>query len=398
MPIRVVAWDMSRHSVLPRGPVRGLAAASVVVIAAVAALLVSAPSTASASAQPTPSVHGSDLAELVVSPDYWKSLCPALHVSGPEAYSQEFLNYAIHVRHAEIADWLRTVELDGYFVSPNPAVEALGDVDESAWRLPARWEDMARCIAAVRDEGWPAVFVFVFDEFWLTMSRLRHVLRELLGPDTMFMQVLWAYRVHAVRAQHGSNAEAAGWFAHRDRPWLGTGGVRSGNPPYDTAWPPSLNIWFPLTMATPDNGCMYIYPKSGDASVRPAADATGTRLHHDHEQGLPGSTANVRALPAAPGQFMGWDGEVHHWGGRSSPITLASERISFNFEAVRNLTIGAQVTRSDVAFWPLDLFPKLGFRLRAIDSTVSASVVHRYMHPVLTTLWCASNRCANLTT
>ena len=40
----------------------------------------------------------------------------------------------------------------------------------------------------------------------------------------------------------------------------------------------------------------------------------------------------VRALPVVPGQYMGWDGWVMHWGSRASGHASAKPRINFAIE------------------------------------------------------------------
>uniref|UniRef100_A0A7S1CBJ4 Uncharacterized protein n=1 Tax=Bicosoecida sp. CB-2014 TaxID=1486930 RepID=A0A7S1CBJ4_9STRA len=309
-----------------------------------------------------------ELAAQASSPVYWRSLCPKLHIGEPHDVAFELSGLP-----GEVMESAELLGIDGYFLG-HPHRR------EEEWRLGdnVTFGDMAACVVSMRQAGWPSVFVWVFDEFWLLVRRLRGILRALLGPDAVMLQPLWAYRVEAASSRSAASheAETGGWFAHRDRPWLGTGNRPKSVPVYegDTPWPPSLNVWLPLTHASPDNGCMYVYPKSTDSTIV-------DRLHRDRET-MRMDAASVRAMPATPGQFMGWDGELLHWGSMAAEESLDCARISVNFEAARNYEIAAIVTHPEAAHFPLDLWPGFGFRLRAIDSTIKG-FKHMNEHRVL---------------
>ena len=112
-------------------------------------------------------------------------------------------------------------------------------------RVPCLHAALARCMRAIGADGWPPVFVFLFDEPWLLFAHV--AFRVLMHPaargavlgaesDVMPMPDFWAFRVSRRRPQHDGLLEDlpqqwrakvdtrlsvvanAGWRPHRDRP------------------------------------------------------------------------------------------------------------------------------------------------------------------------------------
>jgi ectoine hydroxylase-related dioxygenase (phytanoyl-CoA dioxygenase family) len=99
---------------------------------------------------------------------------------------------------------------------------------------------------------------------------------------------------------------ASGWQPHRD-------GIHNAEQ--------RLTIWIPLTEATLDNGCMYLMPKHTPPPGTSLAEADVHTL-----------LQNTRAMPAKPGEALGWTFEVVHWGGAvSEDATHARIALSFEF-------------------------------------------------------------------
>lgn len=317
-------------------------------------------------------IANTTLEEQSTSPEYWRSVCPDLRVLAPRRDAPD-VDASVPIPPSEVDRFKRSLRSTGYFVSDRHP--------PSEWALPAgdatgvdAFTAMASCIVTLRQHGWPGVFVFLFDEPWLLMQRLASTMRGIFGEDAMMLQVLWAYHVDYNDKTHG---EKAGWFPHRDRPWHKPeyGPLR----PRPDTWPPSMNVWVPLTTAAADNGCMYILPKTHDEELAHAIVNSEAAARHKNATGedmvvqsrpTPFEARAVRSLPAEPGQFMGWDGDVLHWGSQAHEDTVHAKRISINFEVARTLELGKAVTERDHAFWPLGLDPSWGFRLRAVDSSV----------------------------
>jgi hypothetical protein len=171
--------------------------------------------------------------------------------------------------------------------------------------------EMARLeagLTALGGAGWPAPFVFLFDEPWLLYARLDGLLSELLGPQYRALAAFFAWVLE--RSDHSS-----GWRPHRDHTIRTVG--EGGNPD-------SVTLWVPITEATPENGCIYVVPATRDPNYSgdlELADAT--------------SLQDVRALPAEPGSVLGWSHQLLHWGGCASP-GVTSPRMSVSAEFQRN--------------------------------------------------------------
>ena len=54
-------------------------------------------------------------------------------------------------------------------------------VDGGDWALPVDHSVLADCVVALRQHGWPGVFGYMFDEFWMLTRRLHGIVRHVLG-------------------------------------------------------------------------------------------------------------------------------------------------------------------------------------------------------------------------
>jgi hypothetical protein len=163
---------------------------------------------------------------------------------------------------------------------------------------PALLDGIRRILAS----GLPPVFIFMYDEPWHHLGRLRRLFEALIGGSYLYNSGIWTWHVDVGPAY-------AGWVPHRDYP---------KHPAVDSNGRPwGLSVWIPLTPTDPDNGCMYVLP---------ARYARG-EIH----------SSNVRdahALPANPGDVLVWRHDVWHWGGRSSEYA-ENPRTSIGVELIR---------------------------------------------------------------
>lgn len=162
------------------------------------------------------------------------------------------------------------------------------------------------------------VFAFIYDPIWQLAHQLDCMISPLLGGNYRFLPDFWAWHVDPAKGQ-------AGWQPHRDK------GAQALLP--DGA-PGSVTAWIPLTDATPLNGCMYIVPADRDPTY-------GTAEENDWKFAY----ADIRALPARPGEFFIWNQAVLHWGSHSSSRAAGRPRMSCAFE----------FQRTDVTPWNLPL-------------------------------------------
>lgn len=185
---------------------------------------------------------------------------------------------------------------------------------EGYFRLPqvfgaARIARMRRIVEAVRADGWPVAFAFVFDEFW-SIARSPQVasfLEAAVGEGYMQNTVVWA---HWVAGERG----VAGWSPHDD--------YREGGDAF-------LSAWIPLTDATVENGCMFLLPAGVSRDISDA---------NDSDRPLPprvvrAALQDVIALPAAAGAMIGWRGNMLHWGGANAGGTEPRVSLALEFRS-----------------------------------------------------------------
>lgn len=206
--------------------------------------------------------------------DYWQNLNPNLTIEStiqPKSIQSGHLeSQAYH----KLCD--RFVK-QGYF-----------QIDSSLSELVI--QNMKTCICTLRQAGWPAVFGYLYDQFWLIwqIPQLVDFLTDVLGADYRQSVNVWSHYVSA-------SSNAAGWPPHAD------GYQEAGK----------LTIWIPLSDATLDNGCIYVIPKHR-LSEQLAERIFETGQLSTADLGI--LLHNTRALPASAGTILAWDYDVMHWG------------------------------------------------------------------------------------
>ncbi|HTI60181.1 phytanoyl-CoA dioxygenase family protein [Mucilaginibacter sp.] len=216
--------------------------------------------------------------ELARSQDYWRQLNPQLNVCADLTFD-DFEKDAL--TNNEIDDMLGKLGREGYFSTQAPLIRK-----EITDRMLLGVENL-------RKAGWHEVWAFVYDEFW-QVTRTPSMLRLLsahLGKGFMAMPHVV---VHYVCPEKGS-----GWSPHVDF--------------YDRH--DRFTVWFPLTDATIDNGCMYIIARHRVSDTLLVKWLNMEDLSHREVKNLLQST---RALPVPAGSILSWKGDVIHWGTISS--------------------------------------------------------------------------------
>ena len=228
------------------------------------------------------------LAIAAQSAEFWRRLAPDLTISDGQPLS------AIQRHPGQAAeDRLRLIN-DGYLHLKSPGI---------AVDLSAISDALERIVVA----GLPASFIGVYDETWAIIAQLEAVLGGLLDGK--------AAMVPNFHADHlGSDSQ--GRLAARQRP---------ANSLFRDKSPKSVNVWVPLTDATPDNGCVYAVPAGQDRNY-------GAKKPERADASLP----SIRALPAGAGDVLIWTGETYTWQGRpnprsGAPATLMS--LSWEFQS-----------------------------------------------------------------
>lgn len=237
--------------------------------------------------------------ENALSPDYWRRLFPEFSVAKVTQVGSSAANSEHFHSHAE--QFARA----GYFqTAPIIPLNLIG-------RLKA-------CLDTVRQNDWPAVFVYVYDELWqVTRSEpVKSLLHALLGRDSRQNCHVWG---HYVQVHDG----AAGWRPHIDNPRT----------------PDRVTIWIALTDATLDNGCMYLIPKNR----APMEIDTAFRKAPTVEKKIVNRLLqNSRALPALAGSVLGWGSGVIHWGSACHGTGVPRLAISQEFFAASSAPSAAE--------------------------------------------------------
>jgi ectoine hydroxylase-related dioxygenase (phytanoyl-CoA dioxygenase family) len=166
---------------------------------------------------------------------------------------------------------------------------------------------LAEAVETFRALNIPSVFIFLFDEAWECFYALHPMLRLILGEPYYMLPDFWAWHVDPQRAE-------AGWGPHRERGRV----TLKGN-----GEPVSLSVWIPLTESVPDNGCIYLVPANRDPVYGTEKENNWKSENFELQ--------SVRALPAAPGDFLCWNQAVIHWGGGSSRFA-SDPRMSMSLE------------------------------------------------------------------
>jgi hypothetical protein len=206
---------------------------------------------------------------------YWQGLFPQLHIEDSATLA---LNTPLPVDADEMAAAEDAFKREAYFELLPP---------HWGQNLPA----LAEVIDQLHEKGWPPVFCFVYDEFWLLITRMVPMLEPFIGTPVMRLPDIWAWRLSPTE-------ETPGWKPHRDK------GKKTLRP---DGTPKSMTYWLPLRDATAMNGCMFILPAHLDPHY-------GTEDERRPNVPLP----DIRALPAAAGTPMFWNQAVLHWSGRCS--------------------------------------------------------------------------------
>lgn len=257
---------------------------------------------------------------------YWRALSPDLHVE--DAAPMEVASVA----GAAIDESARALRDRGYFRLAGVIAP------DGVRRLNA-------AIDAVTRAGWPASFVFMYDEAWhaARSPAVRRLLVGLLGPGFLQIRHVWAHVVEPV-------AGASGWSPHVD----GDGRGR-------------LTVWMALSDATLENGCMHVVPRDVTAALPGLIERFGT----DHSQFSRAEVVSLlhgtHALVAAPGDALGWGFDVIHWGGVARRAGQARRSLSFEYIAANE-----RPTDTDGPLSSMDVLPSFADRLRSVATAVTS--------------------------
>eukprot|EP00929_Paragymnodinium_shiwhaense_P010719 TRINITY_DN115636_c0_g1_i1.p1 TRINITY_DN115636_c0_g1~~TRINITY_DN115636_c0_g1_i1.p1 ORF type:complete len:271 (-),score=24.99 TRINITY_DN115636_c0_g1_i1:9-728(-) len=158
---------------------------------------------------------------------------------------------------------------------------------------------VASTMDALREGGFPPVFIFMYDEIWLLCQELFGAMEAILQSKAVEMDAsVFAWALQSLEAQDaiGSNfgqphRDCSFKHAHSERGELTL-----------------LTVWVPVVPVTIDSGCMYVVPADSD----PLFNKSDDPLHMQPDQAMP--WAHIRPLPCSPGDILLWKGNLIHWG------------------------------------------------------------------------------------
>jgi hypothetical protein len=277
-------------------------------------------------------------------PAYWQRLNPDLSIGARR--SADRLEVA-PLAPAETTTQLAKLRREGYFQTPPVLVpEILGR--------------MRHAITNLRREHWPAVFAYVYDEFWevVRSPSIVRLASDFLGSGYRQNSRIWAFYVAPSRG-------ARGWHPHADT------GDKS-----------RLTVWVPLSDATLDNGCMYVVPRDRlSDDLRGDYHALDNITHAQLNRLLQSS----RALPTPAGAFLGWDHELIHWGSVSAGHVEPRISLAMEFAAPDAVTTADESPLFEMASVPpfVDRLRAIARGLRIYSSYEPANIKYQELGPRL---------------
>jgi hypothetical protein len=256
-------------------------------------------------------------------PAYWQALYPPFSICAKAPQPPDLPP----LDATTLAHYARGLDQFGYFSSESPLARTLT-------------HPLLECVEAVRKQGWPPGFAYVYDEFWTLwrVAPIAQILTAALGKGYRWIPHGWCHYLQPVRG-------ASGWPPHID-----------GN------LPNRMSIWIPLSDATLENGCIYLVPKDMNTSAigerRELRDASNLQMRELLQRG--------RAIPAPAGSLLGWQFRILHWG--STAHSPGNPRVSLVLEFIAGNE--APIKNEMPLFDPAAPLPDLPMRLHSIGRAI----------------------------
>ena len=222
--------------------------------------------------------------------DYWSNLMPHLSVLKKTASKT---STSTSTPTSTTIDHTRRLLNEGYFTTQLNLPPT----------LPAK---LAQGITQLRNAGWPASFILMYDEAWELSNSASQIMSNLTTNTNNGDMLAWDI---------DPNRDEAGFSPHRDRQPIDI--TSSFHTNADTglpSMPKYSTAWIALTNATPENSCLYVVPKEYDPGYM-----TGDVDAMDPLQRcLPNKNGyqNIMALPVNAGSGVFFSHRILHWGSR----------------------------------------------------------------------------------
>ena len=206
-------------------------------------------------ASPSPALRASQQSvDTLFARDYWAKLCPELHVSDAgfqRACQAANGGFSSAGKERGTGHEAKSRMVDEGFATIEPE-DLQWSVDRAA---------VVRGIVTLREHGWPATAIIVYDEAWAMAVDAARVMKEVVPHNRPVTDTL-CFFVDPSDASRG-------FSAHRDRQpedWMAKGFPEDAR---STFWPDDgtaryATLWIALTDATPDNSCLHYIPAEAD--------------------------------------------------------------------------------------------------------------------------------------
>jgi hypothetical protein len=164
--------------------------------------------------------------------------------------------------------------------------------------------------------GYPAVFIFLFDQAWYLCLHLFNLMQPVLNDEEAVLEAsmyAWSLQRQSKAAEKvGSNFGVP----HRD--------ITYNNCHSADGSPDILSLWIPLTDVSTENGCMYVVPRECD----PQFSIDNTAKDQDPFSHRFNYAAITPLAPLNPGTVLIWHPNLIHWGGSCSFSSALAPRKS----------------------------------------------------------------------
>eukprot|EP00808_Paulinella_micropora_P027425 g20511.t1 len=239
--------------------------------------------------------------EELLSAELWRALCPFLSVEGQRGDGKPSLTAQLQLRDQD-RNFLEEFVTNGFF-----KWEA-GTQSDTYFQLI---DYLAQGVNRLVDQGYPATFIYAYDEAWWLIRTYTPNIRKSNG-GSQFLGDIYAWKVDPRKGQKG-------WGPHRDRMGTGPESFRKRD---KTAM--LSTCWLALTNANPSNSCLYFLPAPADPlffqrdqpNVDPLAEAFSSNVS---------AYQAIRAFPTNKGSFLHFSHRTIHWGSFATPSASFAE-------------------------------------------------------------------------
>ena len=222
------------------------------------------------------------LLEDLLQPAYWQRLCPFLNV-GRLRNAPTSAPVDTAVTAALKAEFIQ----NGFF-QPQETLNEAGTCRK-----------LAAGVRRLLLHGWPASFIFIYDEAWAVVEKMQPTLHAATG-GSRFIGDVFAWHVDPAVGQRG-------WGPHRDRMGSGPSSFREDRTPMLST------SWLALTEATPRNSCLHVVPAGDDPGyyIQDCVDVDPLAAIF---QGKPEAFQSIRCLTCPAGALWHFSHKIIHWG------------------------------------------------------------------------------------